>query len=159
MVQPPPEHQSAWSLFHRERHGILSTAHAQFAGWPFGSIAPYAVGPDGDPVLYLSEIAEHSRNLVADPRASLLVQDAGAHSNPQAGARVTLVARAYLPEGAEREAASEAYFARFPEARAYAAAHGFAPRVLKVERVRWILGFGTMGWLRREDWVSLAGST
>jgi len=32
-----------------------------------------------------------------------------------------------------------------------------APHILKVERVRWILGFGSMGWLGREDWVSLAG--
>jgi len=158
MSQITSEHRSAFGLFLRQRHGVLSTAHAQFGGWPFGSIAPYAVGPRGDPVLYLSDIAEHSKNLAADPRASLLVEDAGVQANPQAGARVTLLARARRPEGADREEASAAYFARFPEARAYASAHGFAPLILEVERVRWILGFGSMGWIGREHWGALATS-
>jgi len=45
------------------------------------------------------------------------------------------------------------YLARFPEAEGRAAAHDFAPFVLRVERVRWIAGFGSMGWFERAQWV------
>jgi putative heme iron utilization protein len=139
-------------LVGRERQGVLSTAHADLGGWPFGSVTPYALSPAGDPLLLLSAIAEHTKNLAADPRASLLVQDSRAVDHPQAGARATLLARAAIPSGAEATSATEAYLARFPEAREYYSAHDFGVHVLRVERVRWIAGFGSMGWLDRGQW-------
>ena len=48
---------------------------------------PYALVRDLDPVLMLSDIAEHSKNLAADPRASLLVADPAASDDPQSAAR------------------------------------------------------------------------
>ena len=53
--------------------GLLSlarTLHAGLDGWPFGSIVPYAVSPSGDPVVFLSDIAEHTKNLEQDARAA-----------------------------------------------------------------------------------------
>ena len=140
------------ALVAREHHGVLSTAHAEMGGWPFGSVTPYALSEDGDPLLLLSGIAEHTRNLAADPRASLLVQDSRALDRPQAGARATLLGRATVPTGEEAKAAGAAYLARFPEAESYFSAHDFAVHVLRVERVRWIAGFGSMGWLARDAW-------
>jgi heme iron utilization protein len=142
------------ALLFRERHGVLSTAHGEHGGWPFGSVVPFATTPEGDPVLLLSGIAEHTRNLAADPRASLFVADSEARERPQTGARLTLLARAEVPAGEAARAAAEAYFARFPEARAHLSAHAFDAHVLRVERVRWIAGFGSMGWWERGAWTS-----
>jgi putative heme iron utilization protein len=145
------------ALLDRERHGVLSTAHAAHGGWPFGSIAPYALTPDGDPVLVLSSIAEHTKNLIADPRASLLVADSESRDDPLSGARVTLLGRAERPDGPALLVARSAYLARFPDVEGRLAAHDFAIHVIRVERVRWIAGFGEMGWLSRASWAAQGG--
>jgi putative heme iron utilization protein len=140
------------ALVARERSGVLSTLHAEREGWPFGSVTPYALSREGDPIVLLSSIAEHTRNLAADPRASLFVQDSRSLDRPQAGARVTLLVRAEVPGGAAADEAREAYFARFPDSREHLSAHDFAPHVLRVDSIRWIAGFGEMGWFDRAAW-------
>jgi putative heme iron utilization protein len=142
----------ARALVARERHGVLCTAHALHDGWPFGSIVPYALTPEGDPVVLLASIAEHTKNLLADPRASLFVADSGADDDPQAGARVTLLARAEIPQDAALLVARAAWVERWPDREMDTEGHGFALHVLRVVRVRWIAGFGEMGWLDRESW-------
>jgi putative heme iron utilization protein len=151
METSPDDVASVHALLATERHGVLCTAHARHGGWPFGSVAPFALTPRRDPVFLFSTIAEHTRNLLADARASLLVQDRAALDQPLAGARATLMGSAEAPEGRARRELLDSYLARFPEAEEWATAHDFVPFVLRVERVRWILGFGSMGWLERLD--------
>ena len=79
------------ALLDSERNGVLATLSARRDGWPFASVAAYALTDAGEPLLLLSDLAEHTRNLRADPRASLLVQDQTSLADPQAGARVTLL--------------------------------------------------------------------
>src|SRR5215470_16012673 len=67
----------------RERNGVLSTLSAKETGWPYGSITPYAQFESGEPIILISEIAEHTRNLHRDARVSLLVRDSGAIAKPQ----------------------------------------------------------------------------
>ena len=152
---PPPidEVNAARALVERERHGILCTAHAAEQGWPFGSIVPHAVLPGGDPVIWISDIAEHTRNLRAEPRACLFVHDTQRSDQVQAAPRVALLVRASVPLGPAHESAAAAYFGRFPDSRAMESAHGFSLHVLHVEKVRWIAGFGSMGWLTRDEWT------
>jgi heme iron utilization protein len=152
-VAPDAETRAARVLLEKERSGVLCTAHCKRDGWPFGSVVPYAVLPEGDPVVWLSEIAEHTKNLDAEPRASLFVADSDARSKPQAGARLSILVRAARPTGSAEAAAKAAYFARFPEAEAMSSAHGFFVFVLRVVEVRWIAGFGSMGWISRETWA------
>lgn len=142
-------------LFDQQRHGVLCTAHSGLGGWPFGSVTPYAVLPTGDPVVFLSEIAEHTRNLRRDGRASLFVADPQATARPQAGARISLLVRASQPATTDVAAAEACYFARFPHAAGMREAHGFHAWLLEVDCVRWIAGFGEMGWLNRVDWTGL----
>lgn len=142
----------ARTLFAQQRDAVLCTAHADLDGWPFGSIVPYAVLPDGDALVFLSEIAEHTKNLRAEPRASLFIADPAARDQPQAGGRLTLLVQAELPTGDAATAAEATYFARFPGAAAMRSAHGFAVWRLRVARVRWIAGFGEMGWIDGAAW-------
>jgi putative heme iron utilization protein len=152
MRDPAQARSTMHALLQRERHGVLSTLHHQFADTPFGSIAPYALTADLEPVFLFSSIAEHTKNLVAHPRASLLVQDSQGGNSPLAHARLTVLGTAIAPTGAAQKALLDAYLARFPEAVAYTTAHDFRPFVLRVERVRWIAGFGAMGWLDQAQW-------
>ena len=90
------ERDTMRALVEAQRHGVLCTAHTGLGGWPFGSVVPYVLDPHGDPLVFLSDLAEHTRNLQADPRASLLVAEA---SDPELvgstaqGDRITLSVR------------------------------------------------------------------
>ena len=137
---------------------MLCTAHADFDGWPYGSIVPYAIAPSGSLVVFLSDISEHSKNLQADGRATVFLADPLAHDNPQAGQRHAMLVRARLPEGDEQATAEARYFARFPDAESMRSAHGFCVWLLDCQRIRWIAGFGAMGWIAGDDWQGAAKS-
>ena len=62
-------------MIHLGRVGTLSTQLREPRGGPFGSVAPYGVDGAGQPTLLISRLAVHTRNLLADPHASLLVAE------------------------------------------------------------------------------------
>ncbi|HEX3171590.1 MAG TPA: pyridoxamine 5'-phosphate oxidase family protein, partial [Burkholderiales bacterium] len=82
----------------RFRHGVLSTLSKKFAGYPFGSVVPCVTDHAARPVILISGLAEHTKNIAADARVSLLVRDADI--DPQEGARLTLIGDA-RPAGAD----------------------------------------------------------
>jgi heme iron utilization protein len=131
-------------LLEAERHGVLATASTRHAGWPFASAVSYALDAAGWPLLVLSELAEHTRNLRADSRGSLLVQDSRSSEDPQAGARMTLLGT--LTPTDEADAASR-YVQRHPQAADYLKLADFRVWVLEPSNARFVNGFGDMGWL------------
>src|SRR3954470_24471569 len=80
----------------RSEHGVLATVSARLGGYPFGSVVSYVPDVFACPVVLISRLAEHTANLQADARCSLLVQQSA--SDPQASARVTLVCDAHALE-------------------------------------------------------------
>jgi putative heme iron utilization protein len=131
-------------LLQAERHGVLATLSARRDGWPFASIAPYALSDEGEPLLLFSDLAEHTRNLRSDPRASLIVCDSTSIDDPLAGPRVTLLGTI---EQTESAAARERYLNRHAEASQYLMMIDFKLYVLKAIEARYVNGFGDMGWL------------
>src|SRR5512133_3725602 len=82
----------ARDLLARQRIAVLATASARHGGHPFASLAPYALSAGGEPILLLSALAQHARNLAADPRASLFVHDpAASEADPRTAPRLTVV--------------------------------------------------------------------
>ena len=109
-------------------------------GSPWSSFVAYGALADGSPVLCVSRLAEHGRNLLADPRASLLVVAPADGPDPLAAGRVTL-AGVVRPGDAT---AREAYVAGVPSGDVYVDFGDFDLWVLGVERVRWVGGYGRM---------------
>jgi heme oxygenase (biliverdin-IX-beta and delta-forming) len=142
----------ARALFHRVGTGVLSTHSNEMAGFPFGSVAPFALTIEGRPLLYVSRLAEHTKNLTANPRCCLTVLESTA-GDPQAVGRASLLGEAHALPDAERKAASERYFAFFPESRAYEQMGDFGFWRIEPVRVRWIGGFGEICWIERDDWL------
>ena len=130
-----------------ERQGVLATVSARRAGWPFASVTPFALSAAGEPLLLLSDLAEHTRNIRADPRVSLLVQDGSSAEDPQAGARVTLLGVLEPVSSAEIGAAQTRYVHHHPQAAEYLSMTDFHLYVLRVSEARFIGGFGDMGWI------------
>jgi putative heme iron utilization protein len=135
---------SARELLRQQRQGALSTLSLHKPGWPFGSIAPYALNERGEPILLMSGLAQHTKNALADSRASLLVQENATAEDPQALGRVTLMGRVSRDDGRGVKAR---YLARHPAAARTAAGHDFHCYVLSIEEARYIGGFGEIHWL------------
>lgn len=143
--------QAARRLIRKERHGVLSTISSKMNGWPFGSLTPYALDAGGEPIILLSGLAEHTRNLSEDPRVSLFIQDSDALDNPQTGARVTLLANAEPAPEDEREELGRLYLGHFPDSAGLFQLGDFNLYRLKLGRARFIGGFGQAAWLDAED--------
>jgi heme iron utilization protein len=137
--------EQARTLVHLGRTGTLGTLSRRHPGHPFVSVMPYAPDERGRPLLLISTLAMHTQNLAADPRASLLVAQAG--DDPLALARVTLMGAARRLEGEERPAARDAYLARHPSAVHWVDFDDFAFWRLDLTDVYFVGGFGAMDWL------------
>lgn len=147
--------EEARTLVARATRGALSTLAVEPPGYPFGSVAPYGLLADGTPVLFMSAMAEHTRNLDADPRAALLVTEGDGGGDPLAVGRVTLLGRVeVITEDPDVAQAREAYLAANPDAAGYIDFGDFSFRRLVVERVRWVGGFGRMAWADPGDYAT-----
>ena len=147
------------ALLERERNAQLCTISKKLAGWPFGSISPYALTGAGEPVILISEIAEHTRNLRADARVSLLVQDSNALADPQAGARATLMGYAMPVPEPYLDDANRRYLRSFPNSASFFQAHDFSLFQIKVSKVRFIGGFGEIYWLEGREIIDAAADS
>lgn len=134
--------EEARTLAAASAHAALGTLSEE--GEPWASMVAYAMLPDGSPVLCVSTLAEHGRNLRRDPRASLMIAERDVGGDPLAHGRVTLTGVAELVEGTAEEEARAAYVAKIPAARVYAGFGDFSIWVLRVQRVRWVGGYGRM---------------
>ncbi len=136
--------------------GFLSTLAVDPTGYPFGSVVAYALDDAGRPLLCISHLAEHARNLAHDPRASLLAVEAGAAGeDPLALGRVTLLANARLVEGDDLASVRERWTSAHPDA-AYVGFADFRFWRLDVVSVRFVGGFGRMSWIDAADYASAA---
>ncbi|AFM19766.1 putative heme iron utilization protein [Mycolicibacterium chubuense NBB4] len=121
--------------------GTLASLTAD--GDPWASFVTYGL-LDGAPVLCVSNLAEHGRNLAGDPRASIAIVAPATESDPLANARVTLAGYVERPEGDEHAAARDAHLSAVAAARYYIDYSDFSLWVLRVQRVRWVGGYGRM---------------
>ena len=112
-------------------------------GDPWASFVTYGL-LGGAPVLCVSNMAEHGRNLLGDPRASLAIVAPTTESDPLASGRITLAGVAERPTGDELRAARDAHLAGVAAAKYYIDYSDFTLWVLRVQRVRWVGGYGRM---------------
>lgn len=136
--------EEARQLVAANRRGVLGTLLPK-DGYPYASMVDYAPLPDGDVIMFLSRLAEHQKYLTADPRVSLLIAPDIMTENALAQARVSLVGRAELVE--DRQAMAAIYLPVHPGAQQYINFGDFQFYRLRVEKARYIAGFGRMGWI------------
>jgi putative heme iron utilization protein len=139
----------ARALLHQCYDGVLSTQSVAMPGYPFGSVVPFCLDRHSSPVVLIADIAQHTKNVLADPRVSLIVFDRSA-DDLQAGGRLTLLADATPIAAGDTDDIAARYYRYFPEARDYHLTHGFAFFRLAVRRLRFIGGFGAIHWLEPE---------
>lgn len=129
---------AARALVRRALKGSMATIDAK-NGYPYASLVTLATDASGAPILLISNLARHTANLANDPRASIMVDETGAHADPLQGARVTVHGKV---ERTKEGAVRRRFLARHPEAFFYADFPDFGFFRLAVEGAHYIGGFG-----------------
>jgi hypothetical protein len=136
--------ERATRLLRGSDRGTLATL---VDGAPFASLVLSACDQAGAPLLLLSDLAMHTRNIRADDRVSLLFEDTAGLADPLTGARLTLLGRAAVCDSA---AARARYLARHPAAAGYADFPDFNLYRLSLESAHLVAGFGLIDWIDGE---------
>jgi putative heme iron utilization protein len=138
------------------RYGALCTLSKKLDGYPFGSITPYLVDHDGSLIILISTLAEHTKNILLDPRVSLITHD---QHNPhiQTQGRVTVTGNAELEPN--RDQAGLRYLRYFPEAQTYFSMHDFSFYRIRPIAIRYIGGFGKIHWINMGNYAVAQAET
>lgn len=145
----------AKSLLRRRREGALATLMRD-GGAPYCSLVNLASAPDGSPVLLISRLAVHTRNLLADPRVSLMLDERAA-GDPLQGARIMLMGEAVAADPAELPTLRRRYLAAHPGAEAYIDFKDFSLFRIITSGVHLVAGFGRIVDLAASDYLTDLG--
>ena len=135
-------------LLHQAAIGTLATHARQPQGFPYPTVLPFAPDSHHRPTILVSRLAEHTRNLHSDPRAGFLIVHAP-DGDVLNGQRFTLVGTFEHVE--PTPPVTQRYLRYHPDAERYLVLGDFSFWVMSVERMRYIGGFGAMGWLTQEE--------
>jgi heme iron utilization protein len=130
-----------------------ATLATSLEGWPYASLVLVALDHDASPLLLLSDLAEHSKNLARDRRASLLFDGTAGRDDPLTGARVTVLGEI---EQITDERLRSRFTARHPSAAGYAGFADFRLYRLTVARAHLVAGFGRIHWITADALLSPA---
>jgi len=156
-MKPDPDFdpkKAAKKLIREGRSGALATL-ATGTGDPYCSLVNVATAPDGAPLLLLSTLALHTKNLLADARVSLML-DERKDGDPLEGARVMLMGTCAKTDGS----AAGAYLRRHPEAEMFAGFKDFSYYRIEIAKAHLVAGFGRIVDLKPADVLTdLAGAS
>lgn len=128
----------------------LSTLTSE--GYPYGSIVSYIHDDEGNPVILISDMAEHTINARHDQRASMLISESSGEGDPLGKARLTLVGALHLLNSPTAE--REEYLAKHKHASFYVDYEDFNFWKLIVKECRYVGGFGHMSWVQNQEYQS-----
>jgi heme iron utilization protein len=128
---------------------------AAYQAWPYASLVLMAAAKDGSPILFISDLSEHAKNIVADNRVSLLIDGTAGLKDPLTGPRVSILARAVRADLPELKAR---FLARHAGAKIYAGFADFHVYRLEVTRAHFVAGFGRIHWIEAAEIVGEAYS-
>ncbi|MBV8536502.1 MAG: DUF2470 domain-containing protein [Alphaproteobacteria bacterium] len=144
---PPPPSSVARQVMRsvdRAYLGTLMRPDAPGAGQPYTSLVLVALDHDASPLLLISALADHTKNLLASPAVSLLFDGTAGLDEPLTGPRVTVQGMARKTAGASDRAR---FVARHPSAELYAGFKDFAVWRVDIERGHLVAGFGRIHWI------------
>src|SRR5271167_4421975 len=150
-VPEPSFAERARTLMYSGRIGSLSTQSRKQPGFPFGSLMPFALDHEGRPIFLVSTMAMHTQNLLADPRASLIVSDPGASGDPLGSSRVTLIGSVSRIPEPELAAGRTVYLTRYLDSKYWVDFDECFFYRMYVLDVYFVGGFGVMGWVAASD--------
>jgi putative heme iron utilization protein len=142
-MQPTPDFDAprlARSLLRRSRQGALATLMAESHD-PYCSLVNVASHADGSPILLISRLALHTKNILADPRVSLMLDERAA-GDPLEGARIMLAGRAEEATGDQAAVLRRRYLNAHPSAEVFVEFKDFSFFRIVPSGAHLVAGFG-----------------
>jgi heme iron utilization protein len=154
---PEPTHaERVRTLMSLTSIATLSTISRKHAGFPFGSLMPFALDSLGRPIFLISNMAMHTQNLKADSRCSLFVGQAGGDGDALGAARATMIGNAESVSENDVAAVRERYLTRHENSRYWVNFSDFSFFRLQPLDLYYVGGFGVMGWVESQDYEHAA---
>ncbi|GLJ26414.1 hypothetical protein SUGI_0509320 [Cryptomeria japonica] len=132
---------------------VMSRMHHRRKGYPFGSLVDFAPDSMGHPIFSFSPLAIHTRNLLADPRCSLVVQIPG--WSGLSNARVTIFGDVYPLPNEQQEWAHAYYTAKHQQGASQQWGNFYYYRMELISDVYFIGGFGTVAWVDVQEYENV----
>ena len=154
-MQPTPEFDAsrlARSLLRRSRQGALATLMTG-SGDPYCSLVNVATDPAGAPILLISRLALHTRNILGDNRVSLML-DERAEGDPLEGSRIMLAGRAEEAGGKGAKILRRRYLNAHPSAEAFVDFKDFSFFRIRPSGAHLVAGFGRIVDLTPEQFLT-----
>lgn len=154
---PQEAARAARTLIHQAGDAALGTLSSD--GSPHVSQVACATMLDGAPLILISELAVHTRNIARDPRASLLFRTDEADDAGDANALARVSVDGMLHAVDDPEAARTRFLRRQPASADYASFGDFRFMRLEPKRARIVAGFGRIANLAPADLLASAANT
>lgn len=153
-ANPDDRFEDARQLWAGRFQTVLTTHSLAESGYPFPSVVPYCLDRDGNALMLLSHLAQHTKNLVADPRCGLSVADP-CEGDVQQSMRLACLADAAPVDSADQKSHAR-WFRLFPASRPYYEQLNFQLYRLRPRRFHFNSGFATARWLGNERIVRIS---
>jgi len=144
--------ETAGAVVKLAKGGTILTLSSDHKGTPFGTPAPYALDKEGRPVVFLSNMAVHTKNLKKNDKCSVMVFKEN-KDDPFNSARVTFVGKMVKIEDKERAEYKKLFLAKNKTAEDFADFEDFNFYRLEIEKIFYVGGFGDAGWVEVEDYL------
>lgn len=139
-------------LYYLVHDGVLSSISQLIDGYPFGSVTPFCLDRRGRPVILISTLAQHTKNITANTKVSLtLTETVEKSSDVQAHGRLTYIGDAEKVPEVEVAEISSRYIRYLPAAQSYFKMHDFSFYRINMVKGRFIGGFGKIFWIEPEE--------
>jgi hypothetical protein len=142
----------ARSLLRRSRQGALATLMAG-RGDPYCSLVNVASHPDGSPILLISRLAVHTKNILGDSRVSLML-DERAGGDPLEGSRIMLAGRAQQVTASDLELCRRRYLNAHPSAEGFVDFKDFSFFRIRPDGTHLVAGFGRILDLKPDQFLT-----
>jgi len=152
MAEPAPDAPPSKTPAQRARAAMRGADRATLAtsqdSWPFASLVLATLDHDGTPLLLISDLSEHAKNIKGDRRVSLLFDGTQGLEDPLSGPRVTVLGEAAVIAD---ERLRQRFLARHPSAELYAGFGDFHLHRIAVARAHLVAGFGRIHWIEARE--------
>ena len=143
---------NAVSLLRNSDEGILSTISNLHEGYPFGSFITFITDHSRTIYFYISDLAQHTKNIDKEPKACLTLSRKNKKKDKQNSERLTLIGDVNIVSTEKLDYCKKRFFKHFPKSKAYSEFHDFRFYQMTINQVRWIGGFGKIAWLKSLAW-------
>ena len=150
MTQKKQYEQMAVKLYRSTNMAVLSTISKRYDGYPFGSFITFISGCNRDAYIYISNLAQHTKNIENNPKACITIISNDDEDDKQNTSRLSMMGN--MSKVTDDKECGHRFQSFLPESSTYKFAHDFNFYKFNISNIRWIGGFGDIAWLDESHW-------